>query len=640
MDTKNIKNNCTLNHFLCDNIARCLISLYIVFYSFICFLKFKSFSYFDFDLAVHAQVLWNILNGSTYSSILGVSFLGNHAHLINFFIVPIYYIFPNSLTLLILQTVALGFSAWPLYLMARDVLNMKWGVTVIFAYLLYPGLGFTNLYEFHPTVFATLFLSWMLYYFYKKRFFLFFIFMMLGLFCQENIAFAITATGIYAWFCRRSFRWIFWPFALGVGSFYFAVFHIMPYFNQDTIQFIGIYSHFGSSYTEIVKNIILNPLNSLRFMLMQHKLVYLMQVFSPLSFIPLISPQAMVLSLPYFLQHLLSGRYMESVIYYHYMAEMIPLIFFAFILGVRNISRIGWMRFHENSFMICIAAASIACNLSFGPLPEIYLSKSQLLDEQTAKIKYMFLRKIPGQAGIVATFEFLPHLTQRAHLYSFHHVYSGRHTLSSRAYQLPQDASYALLNFNDHLTFRGFYNPGNYNNIVNFLSEGQWGVVDVRGSIVLFERGRGDTSELYEIYTSPPGDVFDKIWCIDGALELAYYKLEEPQNGILQIDLYWHSLRKTSKDIIVFFDIIDRYGIVKSHLIMPICYRIYPTNAWSEGEWIKERKYLPIPSHLEPGGYALMMGFLSFNGHETIPVNNQDILGRVPIGSFFVMPAD
>jgi hypothetical protein len=73
---------------------------------------------------------------------------------------------------------------------------------------------------------------------------------------------------------------------------------------------------------------------------------------------------------------------------------------------------------------------------------------------------------------------------------------------------------------------------------------------------------------------------------------------------------------------------------------MPICYRIYPTNAWSEGEWIKERKYLPIPSHLEPGGYALMMGFLSFNGHETIPVNNQDILGRVPIGSFFVMPAD
>ena len=51
-------------------------------------LKYEYFLYADFDLAVHAQALWNIAQGDWKSSILGTGYLGNHVHLINLLVLP------------------------------------------------------------------------------------------------------------------------------------------------------------------------------------------------------------------------------------------------------------------------------------------------------------------------------------------------------------------------------------------------------------------------------------------------------------------------------------------------------------------------------------------------------------------------
>jgi uncharacterized membrane protein len=621
-------------YFIYDNTVRILILCYITFYCFICFLKFRSYAYYDFDLALYTQALWSILHGSTHSSILGISFLGNHAHLIFFIIAPIYYIFSSSLTLLILQTLALGLSAWPLYLIARDILNAKWGMAISFIYLIYPGLGFTNLYEYHPTVFATLFLAWMLYYFHKERFFYFMVFIFLSMLCQENIPFVAISIGIYALFCKRHLKWFFWSFMSGIIYFYLAVFVIITYFNHDTIQFISIYSRFGDSYAGIAGNIIFNPWQTLQFMLMEHKISYLVQVFLPLSFIPLLSPCAMVLSLPYFLQHLLSGRFSETTIYHHYLAEMLPLIFFAFISGIRNILKMTFLRSYQNSFIICLVGIALVSHLFHGPLPEIFVSKSTLIRDENALIRDDFVGKIPPHAGIVATFRFLPHLTQRKNLYSFHHVYSGYYTLSNRPYKLPEDATYALIDFDDPLTFKGFYHPDNYENLLEFLSDGRWGITKVYDSIVLFEKGKNDLSLLYEVLPNAPDSVLDNRWLIDESIELAYYELHDKAAAILAIDFYWHAVSDVKKDIIVFFDIVDSNGMIVARLIRPICYRIYPTNAWCKGEWIRESKYLPMPYRLRPGRYSLIMGFLSFDRKEVFIVNPKDAQGRIFIGYF------
>ena len=61
----------------------------------------------------------------------------------------------------------------------------------------------------------------------------------------------------------------------------------------------------------------------------------------------------------------------------------------------------------------------------------------------------------------------------------------------------------------------------------------------------------------------------------------------------------------------------------------PVCYRIYPTNLWQPGEWIKENRRLLIPSDLEPGVYFLKMGFFNTATGEVFIVDRRDFSGRV-----------
>ena len=46
--------------------------------------KYYSFGYYDWDLAMYAQVMGNLKHGSLYSSLMGMNFLGNHAEYISF----------------------------------------------------------------------------------------------------------------------------------------------------------------------------------------------------------------------------------------------------------------------------------------------------------------------------------------------------------------------------------------------------------------------------------------------------------------------------------------------------------------------------------------------------------------------------
>src|ERR1035441_6286533 len=93
-----------INQLLTERVALRILSLscgaYILLFFTWCSLKYYGFAYNDFDLAVHDQVFWNLLHGRIFNSILGIDFLGNHAHFITFLIAPFYSLCPHPLFLL------------------------------------------------------------------------------------------------------------------------------------------------------------------------------------------------------------------------------------------------------------------------------------------------------------------------------------------------------------------------------------------------------------------------------------------------------------------------------------------------------------------------------------------------------------
>lgn len=599
-----------------DRIVWLLIAAHILCFGYLSFLKYRSFDYQDFDLAVHSQALWNILHGSIHSSILGIDFLGNHASFILFLIAPVYFLFKSPLALLFLQSVSLGIAAYPIYLIAKKELNRNIGLVVVFIYLFYPAMGYVNLFEFHPTVFAVPFLVFMYYYFEKKDFKMFVIFMCLSLICQENISLIITLFGIYALFIKKGAKWAFTPFLAGIIWFYIMIFKIMPYFNKDTIHFTSIYKHMGNSVAELLGFVILHPIKIINIMFSWEKIAYLFKVFLPVSFLPLFDLRIFITTLV-FMQHLLSSRSSEYSIYYHYTTEIIPFIFISAIYGIKRILN---SRFLKNSkakliFILGILMTSVISNVCLGPQSRLAAYsrdfKKGIMDYE----KQDSVNKIPDTAGVVSTFEFLPKLSGRQHLYSFHHVAMGFYTLSDKPYALPDYAEYALLDFNDFLTFNLFYTPGRSDvNLRKFISTGNWGIVDMRASIVLLKKNYPGIYSLYRVFDKPPLISHEVLIKIDDNLEfLGYNAALEDTLGKkhIKLTLFWRAAEKLKKDYGNFIDILDSKGNLKYRFKKPICYRVYPTYIWQKEEIVGEDYVMLIPEDIK-GGYSVQIGVFDY----------------------------
>ena len=593
-----------------NTLAITFIFLNTVYFIAINFLQYFKFSYKDMDLAVHAQIMWNLIHGSMHSSILGVNFLGHHAHFISLLLAPIYYVFPSPLTLITLQAMALSWAVYPIYLLAKEEIGKTWALLIVIAYFLYPALFYTNYYEFHPTVFATLFLSYMVYFFVKRDFRGFVIFMVLALLCQENIPFLVGPLGIYALISKRGRRWALVPLILSMAWFALTVGFMIPLLNQNTIKFISIYSHLGNTLPDIMRSLCFHPLKTWGAITTEHNLIYFYDLFGPLAFLPVMDYRILLL-IPTLLQHLLSLRRSEHVIYFHYAAEMIPLIFFAFIYGVKRSWTLNILKASRQlRFFIIVFLTFVAANALLPHQVEILSLIKNLCSIPFDFEKQKFILKIPKNSGIVATFDFLPKLSQRSKLYSFHHVVQGTYTLSDKPYELPEDTEYALLDFNDAKTFRDFYKR-NFSelNLQKFITK--WAIVEATESIVLFKKDHESKFPLYEEVGALPlrakriGAVFN------GELELLGYTMayEEAVPRKIRLSFFWKADKPSSKNYANRIEIFDKQGNLKHITSKPICYHIYPTYLWKAGQIFQENYWLLLPPSLDPSDSIYLTTF-------------------------------
>lgn len=133
-----------------DRIIWVLIGIYVALFTYLSFLKFFSFAYYDWDFASEHIILWNTLHGRwLYYPFLEQNIFGAHLFVVIWLLLPIYALCQHPLTLLFLQSLFFGLAAYPLYLFAKLSLDRVFALLVCLAYLLYPSIGFVNLFETH-----------------------------------------------------------------------------------------------------------------------------------------------------------------------------------------------------------------------------------------------------------------------------------------------------------------------------------------------------------------------------------------------------------------------------------------------------------------------------------------------------------
>jgi hypothetical protein len=170
------------------------------------------------DMAYYNQILWNTLRGNILVGNLNQEELFSPPvtsdfalHVSPFLLVgvlPIYAIFPNFLTLLILRDLALAAAAWPLFLVARDHIGKVGGLAAVVLYFSNPTVMSQIYQEFTPLHLAPLpfFLAFRA--FDRQMLGSFIVWAIVAMSMREDVAVTIVGFGLWAFLTRRQPRWL------------------------------------------------------------------------------------------------------------------------------------------------------------------------------------------------------------------------------------------------------------------------------------------------------------------------------------------------------------------------------------------------------------------------------------------------
>ncbi len=422
--------------------ARLLLTVmvvgWIVLFSLAAIRKFQRYE-MGYDVALIQQIIWNTLQGRPFETFAydhTTNILGTDSFFVHLIFIPFYAIFPNPVTLMVIQTVIVGASAIAVYLLACDYLNQRWAALVFAgAYLAYQPVMYGNLYEIRERVLAMAFVLWLLLCIHRRWYWQMLIPMVLALSCRLDTTIGIALVGIYTFLLRFAkttvdtaahstspatpipWRYGLTLIASSVAWYLFVTQIMVPSFTtRQGFLFFEHYAAFGSTPAEIIFNVVSKPINTLSVMLTGPKQWFLLGMFLPFAFLSLLNWRLLLIMIPLYGLNLLSPRKIQWDVYHHYQGLIVPLMVLSAITGVALLTRRRVLGKHTLSWlMTAIAAGTLISQMLFdNPLPKWLTRWTPTTREISAN---QLVERIPDEAPVAVGSLLAPHLEPRRDIY-------------------------------------------------------------------------------------------------------------------------------------------------------------------------------------------------------------------------------
>jgi uncharacterized membrane protein len=449
-----------------------MMAVYAVVLIVVCLWKYGLFAYNAIDLAYFNQVFRNMLHGQFFTgSIHPHSSLGDHAELAMPLLLPLYALFPDPRTLLILQTIALALPAWPLFLIAKrrmagsrlpDPVKKMFPLIAALLYLACPFVQNVNVFEFHILPFALLPLFLAVLEYEKGRKWPFIAWILLALLVREDVALVVGAIGLMAWLEKKKSFWILAPMLLAGLWFLGAMKLISLFAPAGGYKFMIYYAWLGKTPLEMLWNSVRHPLRLLGHILTFSNLEMLLGFGMPFVYIFFLRPKRLILAAGPLLQIILgSPGGGELILQMHYASLFLPALFLASIEGAEAIpaviNKMSSWRIAEASELF--ALIFVGCSLYGCVVQSPLLGVAARLISPgdgpgRAAAAEALLARIPPDASVAASYALLPQLSSRASLYSLHYQFLGVSQFALNHYAIPADTRFVALDTDDLVTFK------------------------------------------------------------------------------------------------------------------------------------------------------------------------------------------
>jgi uncharacterized membrane protein len=399
------------------------IAGYTILFSYVTLMRHWTYYSAYLDLGWFEQALWSVTQGHFfYISALGSSHFGSHNSPILFLLVPLYYLFPHTETLLIMQTILLALGAIPLYYIGRLFLDSWGGLVFSWAYLLYPGLHGVNLFDFHELAFLPLLLFCIIYFIITKQFYYFIGFSFIAMMIKEDVSillFMLTSIAIIAkkYSNEREKLILYITLMIYVIWTLSSLFWIIPHFSLTGGYYHSARYDFSNGIIGLIAN---------NFFL---KLVYIFLLLLPLALIPLIAPEFLIVSIPSFAEILLQSNVAYRITT-QYSTLVLPILFVSAIIGVRKIQTRYCISHNTNNpiyilILICSVFSCIFCTPApISPFTQYYHyspnSCNYTIDQHVLYLDQA-ISVIPVDSSITAQNNLAGHLSRRMNIFTEYH---------------------------------------------------------------------------------------------------------------------------------------------------------------------------------------------------------------------------
>lgn len=406
-----------------------LLGIMFVFYNFYfilaSFLKYENYYNGRFDLGNMAQTVWNTFHGNIFmltdpNGIREISRLAFHADFILILLSPLYFIWEDPRMLLLIQTIVLSFGGIFVYLIAIHLLKNKIiALSFALCFFINPAINYTNLFDFHAVTLATTFLLGAFYFILKSNYKAVILFLIFAGITKEQIWAVVALFGLYLAFINKQKVLGLSIFAASSIIFYLLIWKLIPNAlggEHFATQFFG---EFGDSPGDIIKSMLLHPIQTIQTLLMPDRISYIKQLFLPLGYLSLAAFPFLIFAGPDLLINLLSGSPQMHQIYYQYSAAITPFIFISGVYAVYFITNKTKV-IPIAIFSGAIVLFSIISAYDYGPLPFAKKPTDSMFKEPLVVKQKVndYIQTISPDAAISASNNLGSHLSHRNRIFT------------------------------------------------------------------------------------------------------------------------------------------------------------------------------------------------------------------------------
>jgi uncharacterized membrane protein len=444
-----------------------------------------------YDLGIENNLVWNAshFNRPLFkTSVIGgpdSTHLGYHETYISYLIGIPYRLAPWPETLLALQAALIGGAALPLFAFARRHVGAWTACLLSVLLVLNAPLQGSNLYDFHYLPFAPFFLWWCLWALESRRNVMAFIAVTLTLAAREDFSALLMVVGVYLVLTGERPRA--GLLVAVISAIYFVAIKLvlMPHFLNGYPAYInqyeGLLPEGDTGFGGVIKTLIGNPAFTINSLLEREKLVYLLEVATPLAFLHWRRPIGLLCTVPGFIFTMLATHYPPLIsLSFQYTAYWTSFLFIAVVANLGWLSRqelggVAWARRSRQAWLTVMTVGTLATsyqfgivfqhNTAWGGFSPFHIGVNDAERARHADL-YSIIKQIPPEASLAAAETIVAQVSSRKNAYTLRIAYN--------------DADYILARF----PCGGEDRP----NLVGALQSGLYGFVAQKGEFVLFKR--------------------------------------------------------------------------------------------------------------------------------------------------------